>query len=354
MTRRARRAVLIAFGLVSVAAASLTGLSARTAPGDSWPLPGRLAETGLFDPARPGVIDPRHRGFAPQYPLWSDGLTKRRWISLPAGTAVDVSQAHPWDFPVGTRFWKEFSLQARKVETRILWKTAAGWQFGSYVWNDAGTDAVLAPEEGVPGVVEVAPGRRHNIPSRTDCQACHGTTRAGPLGFNELQLSPDRDPNAIHGEPLAPGQLTLRHLIEERLVSPVRTELLATPPRIRTSSPATRAVLGYLAANCGSCHDGSASVSVLGPSLTVRDLLADGDAVARSLLGRPSKWQVPGSAGDGSVLVHAGSPDLSTLLLRMRSRAPSSQMPPLGTVLRDDQAIAAISTWIATEAARIP
>jgi hypothetical protein len=51
---------------------------------------------------------------------------------------------------------------------------------------------------------------------------------------------------------------------------------------------------------------------------------------------------------------HAGAPELSTMLLRMRSRSPSSQMPPLGTVLRDEQAVAAISAWIATEAARLP
>jgi mono/diheme cytochrome c family protein len=318
-------------------------------------LPATLAETGLFDPNRPAVVDARHRPFAPQYPLWSDGMTKRRWLSLPPDTTVDAQPGRPWDFPVGTRFWKEFSLVGRRVETRILWKTsAAGWIFGSYLWNDEGTAAALAPDDGIPGAVEVAPGRRYSIPSRAECQTCHGTARFGPLGFNELQLSPDRDPNAIHGEPLAPGMLTLRTLIDEQLLSPGRADLAARPPRIRASSPSTRAVLGYLAANCGSCHDGSASVSVLGPSLTVRDLLADGDAVARSLIGRPSKWQVPGHAGDDSVLVHAGAPELSTMLLRMRSRSPSSQMPPLGTVLRDEQAVAAISAWIATEAARLP
>jgi hypothetical protein len=32
----------------------------------------------------------------------------------------------------------------------------------------------------------------------------------------------------------------------------------------------------------------------------------------------------------------------------MRSRSPSSQMPPLGTVLRDDAAIAVIEKWIAS------
>jgi hypothetical protein len=34
------------------------------------------------------------------------------------------------------------------------------------------------------------------------------------------------------------------------------------------------------------------------------------------------------------------------MLFRMKSRRPSSQMPPLGTVLRDDAAIAAVAKWI--------
>jgi hypothetical protein len=30
----------------------------------------------------------------------------------------------------------------------------------------------------------------------------------------------------------------------------------------------------------------------------------------------------------------------------MRSRQPSTQMPPLGTVMRDEEAIAAVTAWL--------
>lgn len=128
--------------------------------------------------------------------------------------------------------------------------------------------------------------------------------------------------------------------------------VVANPPRIRASSALTRTALGYLSANCGTCHNGRNDVSVLGPSLTIADLLADGDAVARSLVGRPSKWQVPGLTDGETVLVHPGSPEASAMLVRMRSRAPSSQMPPLGTVVRDEQAVEAITRWIAIDLVR--
>jgi cytochrome c553 len=308
-------------------------------------LPEWLSDTGLFDPARPGTIDPRNRPFAPQYPLWSDGLTKRRWVYLPPGAAIDATDEHDWRFPEGTRFWKEFSLGGRKVETRVLVKAGTGWLLGAYAWEADGHDARLVVD-GVRGAVEVAPGRRHDVPSQADCAACHGTTRSGPLGFNALQLSDDRDPAAIHGEPLSGDMLTLRRLLAAGQLQPARASY-AEGPRIRTADPATRAALGYLAANCGPCHDGRGDITAAAPVLRLTDLLADGDAVARSFIGQPTRWQVPGLPDATSVLVKAGAPDHSALLRRMMSRSPSSQMPPLGTALRDQAAVDALTRWIA-------
>jgi hypothetical protein len=48
-----------------------------------------------------------------------------------------------------------------------------------------------------------------------------------------------------------------------------------------------------------------------------------------------------------SVLIDPRAPDQSAMLVRMRSRRPSSQMPPLGTVVRDEAAVTALAGWIA-------
>jgi mono/diheme cytochrome c family protein len=183
----------------------------------------------------------------------------------------------------------------------------------------------------------------------TDCQACHGSRHPEPLGFNALQLSTDRDPQAIHGEPLERGMLTLATLHDERRLAPARPELVTDPPRIRASSAMSRAVLGYLAANCGGCHNGQGEIAALGPSLKHSDVAMDGDAVVRRMVGHPTAWQVPGLPEGTSVLVDPEAPDRSALLVRMRSRRPSSQMPPLGTVLGDREAVDAISRWIERE-----
>ena len=306
-------------------------------------LPLHLSDTGLFAPGTTEAIAVANRPFSPQYPLWTDGATKRRWVYIPQGAAIDVRNPRRWEFPVGTRFWKEFSFARRRVETRVLWKASeSGWLAGSYVWNQDGSDAVLA-SDGMTGAVEIIPGRRHNVPSGADCAACHGTTRA-PLGFNPLQLSDDRDSDAIHGEPLTKGMVTVRTLLDEGVLTPA-TAIPRTPARITARNPRTRTILGYLSGNCGACHNGDGQIAAQVPSFAYADLIDDGDGVARQMMNRPARWQAPGRT-DGTMLIDPSSPDQSALLLRMRSRKPSSQMPPLGTVVQDQQAVAAIGRWI--------
>jgi hypothetical protein len=308
-----------------------------------------LSQTGLYSDPATRTVDPQNRPFSPQYPLWSDGAQKARWVRLPAGTAIDAADIDRWDFPVGTRFWKEFVFNGRKVETRFLRKDgSARWSFASYVWNDEQTDAKLAPADGIPGIVEVAPGRRHAIPSVEDCRACHDSARTEILGFTALQLSDDRDPNAPHAETLAPGMLTLRTLVEDGWITPARRDLVATPPRIAAPDATTRAVLGYLSTNCGSCHNAESSIASLGLLLKTR--LAPSHSTpsdpVRALFRPTSKWHIPQVPEAQSAFVTPGVPDLSALLVRMRSRRPSSQMPPLGTAVHDREAVALVSAWI--------
>lgn len=315
-------------------------------------LPDRLSETGLYADADALVVDPRNQPFTPQYPLWSDGADKRRWVRLPDGASIDARSADAWDFPVGTRFWKEFVVNGVKVETRHFVKAAADrWVFASYVWSTDQRDARRAPAEGVPQVAEVAPGKRHSIPSEAECRACHDSGRTEVLGFDALQLSDDRDPLAPHAEPLTPGMVTLRTLFDQGRLQGLDAALLQTPPRIATDDPTERAVLGYLSTNCGSCHNRRSSIASLG--LFLRYSLSSGantcapDAVATTL-GRSGHWIVPTAPEGASRLVSPGRGDLSAMLARAKSRRPSSQMPPIGTVVADKEALALIARWIET------
>ena len=103
-------------------------------------------------------------------------------------------------------------------------------------------------------------------------------------------------------------------------------------------------MLGYLAGNCGACHNGDGQISAQLPSFAYPDVV-DGRAIVRQMIGQPSRWQAPGKA-EGTLLIDPASPESSAVLLRMSSRRPSSQMPPLGTVLQDREAIEALRKWM--------
>jgi hypothetical protein len=313
--------------------------------------PLRLSETGLHEAS--GAIDPRNRPFVPQYPLWSDGAAKSRWIRLPEGAKIDVSDVDAWRFPVGTTFWKEFAWRGRKVETRMIRKVGDDeWLFATYAWTEDQRDALLAPEIGIPDAVETARGKRHPIPGIADCKACHRSSPAVVLGFNALQLSDDRDPLAPHAEPLVPDAVSLRSLVETDRLHPPRPDLALRPPRIRASDPTARAALGYLSANCGGCHNDRGPLARLGLVL-LHDVARDGAQAGTALeparvtaVEAPGRYVLPGVPPDDSRIVAPGAPERSTLLHRMRSRRPSSQMPPIGTAIPDEDAVELVRRWI--------
>ena len=307
-------------------------------------LPRRLADTGLYvgggTQVRPDVLP-----FSPQYPLWSDGAAKRRWIWLPPGSQVDASQPDAWDFPVGTRLWKEFA-HGRALETRFLARGADGnWRFGSYVWNADGSDAVLAPARGIRGLpAPDAPGARYSIPSEEDCRACHEGAPVPVLGFSALQLSPDRDPLAPHAvdEP----SMDLRQLAARGLLRNLPSKLLEQPPRIAASTPAERAALGYLHGNCGNCHNADGPLAVLDMTLAQRVAEPDSaDTVLRSIVGVASQFHPRGAPTDARRIA-AGHEATSVIALRMATRDPLQQMPPLGTTAIDAEAMRLIGRWI--------
>lgn len=328
----------------------------RASDGPAVRPPARLSETGLYVDIAAGRVDPANRPYSPQYPLWSDGAGKSRWVYLPPGSTIDARDTDAWVFPVGTKFWKEFAFGGRKVETRLLWKVGdEAWVFATYVWNEAQSEADLAPGTGLPRHVDIAPGKRHSIPGVSDCRACHDSRRTEVLGFTALQLSTDRDPGAPHAEPLAPDMLTLRTLVEEGRLAPARRDLVERPPRIPADEPRTRSVLGYLAANCGNCHSTASPIAPLGLHLQHVSGATDprSTPALRTTVDVQSRYVIPGSAPGTTRRLAPGAPELSALLHRMRSRRASSQMPPLGTVVPDEEALALVTRWIAEDLPRL-
>jgi mono/diheme cytochrome c family protein len=334
--------------LVAAAAVLAMPIVTRGQSPGTWPPP-TLRETGLYSDWSTKTVAAENLPFSPQYPLWSDGAVKSRWMRIPRGRYIDASNLDVWRFPVGTRLWKEFRFE-RRAETRFIEHTQAGWQFATYVWNDDETEAPLAPEMGISQSVPIQEGVRHAIPSRIDCRVCHEAGPVRVLSVTALQLSPDRDPNAPHAEPKPSGGVDLADLMKRRLVRGLPAAIALAPPRIEAPSPTARAALGYLHANCGGCHTGVGELKSLAFALNYPLACPRGEPppVLLTAVGQPSKFKVPGEA-DTIERVCAGRPERSVVVARMASRHPLVQMPPLGSRIVDEEALQLIRQWIAED-----
>jgi hypothetical protein len=339
--------------LVWVAGAAVAlwgGAAAARKTAHTHAAPPLLRDTGLYSDFSQHVVAPENLAYSPQYPLWTDAAGKRRWFWLPPGTAIDGSKPDAWDFPVGTRFWKEFSFGGRRVETRYLERQGDGtWLYATYAWNADETQAVLVPEEGQPNAYPLGGGLAHSIPSINDCKACHEGRSTRVLGFSALQLSPDRDPNALHAEPMPAPGVELNYLVKHKLLKRFPRALLDTPPRIIAATPTERAALGYLHGNCGHCHSDDSMLKNLEFGLRhalVHEPGAPERAIATAV-GKHFKAQAAGQTEDAVYRIEPGHPERSVVLQRMGSRYAALQMPPLGTVVVDDEATALVSRWIA-------
>lgn len=221
-------------------------------------LPPVLSKSGLFDDAgatttlADRTIAAGVQAYTPRFELWADGAHKRRWLSLPEGTQIDTSDMNDWRFPEGTKLWKEFSRDGKALETRLMYKagpTDDDWAMGAYVWNDARTEATLQIE----GSEDVL-GTSHDVPSGRACFACHGGTKGRVLGVSAVQLSaPTSGAVRASAEP-ASGAVAGSELDLASLAAAGRLSHLPVRPIELPGSDLDQRALGYLHANCGSCH----------------------------------------------------------------------------------------------------
>ncbi len=313
------------------------------------PLPERLSQTGLYLAGSTSRVDPDNLLFSPQYPLWTDGARKRRWIRLPAGSSIDARHGDAWDFPPGTRLWKEFSL-GRPIETRMIERLADGsWRFATYIWDADGHDAVLAPAQGVRRLAAPEmPTGVYAVPSQTDCLACHDSSATPVLGFSALQLSPARDPNAPHTEPARPHPIDLQTLQQMGLLQGLSAALLQRAPAIFARTTTERAALGYLHANCGHCHNDAGPLAAL--DMNLQQLAMTPHSSARRTLASLTTHAGRLRNDSGQVAAQVADADADAghglLLKRLRASDPMRRMPPLGVSTPDTVGIDLVQRWI--------
>lgn len=308
--------------------------------------------TGLYQDFSGKVVAADAKPYEPALQFWSDGAEKQRWVHLPAGAKIDVTDLDEWVFPNGTKLWKEFKLDGKRVETRLYEKTATGsWRHTVYRWNDAETDAVRkeAGEKIPPSGTRTT---TYEIPNTTQCNTCHDGRKEPVLAFDAIGLG------------LAGAQgVTLATLASEgRLSAAPSATQLSLPDDVGDAG--AHAAIGWLHANCGACHNANpnAAAAFTKPKLLLRpsELLGAADAgpatietlsTYTSTVCQDANRQDP-DAGTPYVLIEGGDPASSLIAILSGRRAPegsepsSVQMPPLVTRKVDVAGSAALAAWI--------
>jgi hypothetical protein len=302
-----------------------------------------LSCTGLYSDWASKTVSADVTQYDPGLHLWSDGAVKTRWISLPPGAdggrlPIDTSNMDEWTFPVGTKFWKEFALGGKRIETRLLWKIGAGnvWYRTTYHWS---ADETSAPEL-TDGLLN-ADGNGYQIPNQQDCDTCHAGRKDGVLGFEAVSLA------SAGATPLTVASLATLGWITEA------PDAALTIP----GNAVDVAALGYLHANCGiACHNagsGEARFTGFRMRLDVATLatVQATDTFTTGVNQATRAYLIPGETT--TLRLAPGDAGASCAFFRMSHRdgmddvMNQTQMPPLDSHKVDDAGMATIGAWIA-------
>jgi len=291
-------------------------------------LPTSLSDTDLTTLDSTALAQVGVFAYAPQYPLWSDGSGKLRYIRVPRGQSVKFhKETQTWDIPPNTRFYKTFLKEVtdadgndrfRKIETRVIvarpdttlpdGTIQQNALFGTYIWSDDETTATLSQlplRDGTPFTdslfeytldepkeqmirdsmpanlkyqLEVAnPGlkRHYAVPGSQRCAQCHmgSATQDFALGFLPLQIA--RRPSGAGGayEDTGADELTqLQRLLDYGVITGMTSPADVAPLEQSEGARTARndyelKAQAYLLGNCSHCHNPRGYPSTKNPEL---------------------------------------------------------------------------------------
>ncbi|MEQ9495654.1 MAG: PQQ-dependent sugar dehydrogenase [Deltaproteobacteria bacterium] len=295
------------------------------------PFPSMLSQTGCVDtmdatqPAA-GLIP-----YTVTAPLWSDGADKQRWMAVPDGETITIDADGDFDFPTGTVLMKEFTLNGRRVETRLFMRHPSGqWAGYTYAWNQAETDAQLT-ESSVRVDVN---GTSWRIPSRGECMTCHTAAAGRSLGLELLQLNAPQTYPTTGRTANQIATLSSIGMFDTAPADPsTLPSLAAYDNQAATADDRARS---YFHSNCSNCHRTG------GPAQGDLDLHFTTALADTAMCDAPTQ----GAFGIADArVVTPGDPAASVLSFRMGTlEAP--RMPPLASEVVDGVGTGVVDAWI--------
>jgi len=293
-------------------------------------------------------------------PFWSDGAEKLRWVAIPTGSSVVFHETGEWEWPAGTVFVKHFEIPAgarrslpnRRIETRVLVKTASGGVYGmTYKWRadqsdadllDSGFSEILPTDsshhldgDSSGGSTSASEGQTWAYPSRIDCMSCHNEAAGGVLGPKTRQLNKSfLYPNGVKDNQLRAWAHAGLLDILPAAIDLTKFDALVTLGQEEESLE--KRARSYLDVNCSYCHRSEGVRTFWDARFGVPP------AQQRILQGYLSN-----GLGDPTArVIVPGDLKRSMIHRRMSETDPLIQMPPLGRNKIDQAAVEILEKWI--------
>lgn len=304
--------------------------------------PTLLSQTGCIDPTTPLQMAAGLIPYEINAPFWSDGAIKDRWMTMPDASTITIELNNDWTYPVNSVLVKNFNLNGKRVETRLLVRHANGeWGGYSYEWNDSETDASLLLDGKVTTKQSPTGPQTYIYPSSTQCMRCHTQVAGIVLGPETNQMNRD---TTYTSTGITANQLaTFDHI---GMFSNALPDIPANLPRLTDPSDLTASIhdraRAYLYTNCAQCHQQG------GPTNASLDFHIDTLDTDMNICNATPTHQIEGA----TAIMTPGDAIDSSMYLRMNCRdgepncVSGDEMPPLGSALVDTDGALILSTWI--------
>jgi uncharacterized repeat protein (TIGR03806 family) len=304
-------------------------------------IPSLLSKTGCFHTDNPKIPLTGLIPYVVNAPLWSDSAEKHRWMALPDDEKVRIGDDGKWIFPVGTVLVKNFLIDSKLIETRLLMQHQEEvWAGYSYEWNEEQTEAFLVDSLGK--ARQLSSGQTWWYPSRSQCLRCHTKAAGRVLGLETAQMNrlfkyPETDIPANQIRTLSfIGVLDQEFTAEEikALPSfPLQDGIF--PPEDQIAENARV----YLHVNCSMCHRPK------GPGVGPEDFRYETPLYQMGACDIDPTVSNLGIAD--AKLLFPGEPEKSIIWHRMNS-IDENRMPPLATSIIDQYGVNLIGEWISS------
>jgi uncharacterized repeat protein (TIGR03806 family) len=292
----------------------------------------QLSATGCVNPADPHQPASGLIPYTVNSPFYSDGSSKQRWLALPDGQSINVAASNRLEFPTGSVLFKNFTLGATLVETRLLMRHNDGqWAGYTYEWNAPGTDATRV----IGGKTVSVAGQSWEFPSEAQCMVCHNANAGRTLGTEVAQL------NGNFGYPTGRTANQLLTLNAIQTLTPVLgqdpAQLPSMPDPLGAGGTVSERARSYLHSNCSYCHQPG------GPTPVNMDF-----RYGTTLLGT-NACDVAPSQGDLGIAnarrIAPGDATRSVLIARVNTTGANA-MPPLARHAVDTGGVQVLAEWI--------